>query len=144
MLARYTGCPKIDQTWFLVDITWTKNILSTQDAKKLCLHLKFLTCDFFCNELISRYQPATSSACVLCPSPSPVDSIEHALVSCLAMTEIRSRLYPELVNTVAQVKPNCDILREYQGTGVMQSAVKDFACLSTKNKWQQRRPITHS
>ena len=106
------------------------NILSTQDAKKLRLHLKFLTCDFFCNELISRYQPAISSACVLCPSPSPVDSIEHALVSCLAMTEIRSRLYPELVNTVAQVKPNCDILRENPSAPVLTQFILDCTSLN--------------
>ena len=100
-------------------------ILSTQDAKKLRLHLKFLTCDFFCNELLSHSQPSISPACDFCPSPAPVDSIEHALVSCLPMTEIKSRLYAELVNTIAQVQPNCSILREIPTAPVLAQFILD-------------------
>ena len=105
-------------------------ILSTQDAKKLRLHLKFLTCDFFCNELLAHSQPAISSACDLCPSPAPVDSIEHALVSCLAMNEIRSRLYAELVNTIAQVQPNCNILQETPSAPVLTQFILDCTSLN--------------
>ena len=79
------------------------NIFTTQDAKKLRLHIKFLTCDFLCNETLSNQQPSVSPACLLCKEP--VDTIEHILVTCRAMTEVRSRLYSELVNTVLQVPP---------------------------------------
>ena len=82
---------------------------------------------------------ATSSACGLCPSP--VDSIEHALVSCLAMTEIRSWLYPELVNTVAQVKSNCDILRENPSAPVLTQFILD--CTSLNLPQTLRIPADH-
>ena len=43
------------------------NILTTQDAKKLRLHLKFLTGDFMTNERLSADQPGNiSPVCQLC------------------------------------------------------------------------------
>ena len=85
-----------------------QNISTTQDVKKLRLHLKFLTCDYLSNERISIDRPTLSPACVLCQDP--IDSIEHILTSCRATSEVRSRLFPELMNTVAQVQPMSGIL----------------------------------
>ena len=83
-------------------------ILSTQDSKKLRLHLKFLTSDYITNEQLSLTKPNTSSACSLCTTTS--DSTEHVLVACQATSHVRSRLFPELMNTVFQVQPNSRIL----------------------------------
>jgi hypothetical protein len=66
-----------------------QNICTTQDAKKLWLHLKFLTSDILNNERRSLDQPGISPACDLCDDP--IDSIEHALVSCKAKVDIRGR-----------------------------------------------------
>ena len=104
------------------------HILSTQDAKKLRLHLKFLTCDFYCNELLSLNQPAVSPACDLCSSP--VDSLEHTLVTCVAMSDIRSRLYAELVNTVLQVQPTCRLLFEPPSPPVLTQFILDCTSLN--------------
>ena len=84
------------------------NILTTQDAKKLRLHLKFLTGDFLTNERLSIDQPHLSSACSLCDHP--VESTEHVLVACRATSDVKDRLLPELLNVVATVQPTCGIL----------------------------------
>ena len=83
-----------------------QNIQTTQDCKKLRLHLKFLTCD-----LITDPDSSTSSlACILCNSASIPDSTEHVLMSCHTLSEVRSRMLPELMNTVYQVQPMSEIL----------------------------------
>ena len=46
--------------------------------------------------------------CLLCLAP--VESPEHILVLCTATSEIRQRLFPELVNVVSDVQPSCSIL----------------------------------
>ena len=89
-----------------------QNIWTTQDAMKLRLHIKFLTCDYMTNERLSKTRPNKSPACDLCPEP--VDTIEHTLVSCRATAEVRRRLYPELLNTVSQVQPMCEMLQGQQ------------------------------
>ena len=83
-------------------------IKSTQDVKKLRIHLKFLTGDFLCGERRALDTPGSDPKCLLCLVP--VESLEHILVSCRATAEVRHRLYPELLNTVLQVQPNCSIL----------------------------------
>ena len=66
-----------------------QGILTTQDAKKLRLHLKFLTGDFMSNKRLSLDKPTISSACSLCNSP--LDSTSHILVSCRSTSDV-SRL----------------------------------------------------
>ena len=80
------------------------NISTTQEVKKLRLHIKFLTCDYLTNERLSKTYPNRSPACDLCSAQ--LDSIEHILVACIATAEVRRRLYPELLNTVADVQPH--------------------------------------
>ena len=83
-------------------------ILTTQDAKKLRLHLKFLTGDFMSNERLSLDKPTISSACSL--FNAPLDFTSHILVSCRSTADVRSRLWPELMNMVAAVQPMSKIL----------------------------------
>ena len=99
------------------------NILTTQDAKKLRLHLKFLTSDFLTNERKSIDQPTLSPACTLCNNP--VDSIEHVMVSCLSTADVRGRLFPELMNAVAKVQPNCSILQYHPPPSVLTQFILD-------------------
>ena len=100
-----------------------QNISTTQDVKKLRLHLKFLTCDIYTNDRKSIDQPSISPACDLCDSPT--DSIEHALVSCKATAEVRSRLFPELMNAVAQVHPISQILQSHPSASTLTQFVLD-------------------
>ena len=113
------------------------NILNTRDVKKLRTHLKFLTCDVLCNELLACNQPSRSPACDLCGCP--IDSIEHILVSCRALSEVRDRLYPELVNTVVQVQPNNDIIHTaHHSPNVLAQFILD--CTSTNLPESYRIP----
>ena len=110
------------------------NIVSTQDAKKLRLHLKFLTCDYMCNELLSKNQPAISAACELCSAE--LDSIEHVMVSCKALSEVRSRLYPELVNTVLNVQPTCQLLQLPPPPWILTQFILDFTSLNLPESYR--------
>ena len=78
-------------------------ILTTQDSKKLRVHLKLLTCDYI------RYD---SQACSLCNDSNDdiPDITEHILVTCQATSSVRQRLFPELMNTVSRVQPTSSIL----------------------------------
>ena len=100
-----------------------QSIRTTQDAKKLRLHLKFLTCDILTNERRSLDQPGVSPACDLCDDP--IDSIEHALVSCKSTADIRGRLFPELMNTVAKVQPMSKILQYHPPAPILTQFVLD-------------------
>ena len=112
-------------------------IQTTQDAKKLRLHLKFLTCDFITNERLAQDQPNLSKACSLCSDP--VDSIQHVLVSCRATSDIRSRLLPELMNVVAQVQPMSRILEPDTPPSIMTQLILD--CCSFNLAASFRIPI---
>ena len=104
------------------------NIFITQDAKKLHLHLKFLTGEFLTNERLSIDQPTLSPACSLCDAP--VESIEHVLVVCRATIEVRSRLLPELMNAVASVQPTCQILKSTPAASTLCQFILDCTSLN--------------
>ena len=88
------------------------NILTTQDAKKLRVHLKFLCGDYMTNERLSADQPGIiHPACQLCSAP--IDSIDHDMATCMATAEVRRRLFPDLLNQVTKVQPMCAILRHF-------------------------------
>ena len=84
------------------------SIQTTQDSKRLRLHLKFLCGDFLTGWRKSRNLPGTDPTCSLCTSA--VETIEHIIAVCPALSEVRQRIYPELVNTVASVQPTCEIM----------------------------------
>ena len=90
-----------------------QNILTTQDAKKLRHHLKFLTCDYLTANRLYMNNNNLDNSCKLCQmldETTQVESIEHILVSCKATAEVRSRLRPGLLNTVAAVQPCSSLL----------------------------------
>ena len=99
------------------------NITNTQEAKKLRVHLKFLTNDYLTNERRAKDNPALSSACVLCSDP--LDSIEHVMVTCRATSEVTRRIYPELVNAIFQVQPTCSILQFHPSPSILTQFLLD-------------------
>ena len=105
-----------------------QNIYTTQEAKKLRLHLKFLTGDFLTNERLSLDNPSVSPACTLCQAPT--DSIEHVLVVCRATSEVRKRLLPELLNTVARVQPMSQILLNNHPASILTQFVLDCTSIN--------------
>ena len=100
-----------------------RDIFTSQDVKKLRIHLKFLTCDFLTNERLNHDQPHLSPACSLCLSP--VDSAEHILTICRATKEVRARLLPEFLNTVARVQPSCELLHCHTESPIMTQFLLD-------------------
>ena len=113
------------------------NVCTNQEVKKLRLHLKFLTCDYLTNERLSKDRPNMSSTCDLCLDCA--DTIEHVLASCKATTEVRDRLYPELVNVVASVQPMCAILTQHPPADILTQFILD--CSSANLPESFRIPI---
>ena len=69
--------------------------------------IKFLTSDLKHKYNQENYDQ--SSSCHLCREET-LCVVEHLLVTCRKSLEIRSRMFPELVNAVASVWPKCNIL----------------------------------
>ena len=111
-----------------------RDINTTQDVKKLRLHLKFLTCDFLTNERLSLDQPSLSPACHLCQAP--VDSIEHVLAVCRATNDVRSRLLPDLLNTVANVQPTCSLLLNTTSEDILTQFILDCSSLNLPDSFR--------
>ena len=105
-----------------------ENINTTQEAKKLRLHLKFLTCDYLTNERLAKDHPHLSAACELCLDPT--DSIEHVLASCRATAEVRNRLFPELVNAIVKVQPMCSLLHYHPPPDILTQFILDCTSLN--------------
>ena len=85
-------------------------IMAAEDSRsveKMRIHLKFLTGDMLSFAKLARDRGGNPS-CRLCPAP--VENIEHILTECKATAQIRERLYPELVNLVANISISCSLL----------------------------------
>ena len=108
-----------------------QNIFSTQDAKKLRIHLKFLTSDYLTNQRLSMMKLSSTDKCCLCHNSGLyIDSIEHVLTTCRATSDVRERLFPELVNSVASVQPSCRILDSLPTPDILTQFILD--CTSIK------------
>ena len=110
------------------------NIITTQDVKRLRLHLKFLSGDFLTNERLNLDQPNISPACKLCHAP--VESSAHVLVVCRATQEVRSRLMPDLMNTVAQVQPTCELLQYQPSAPILTQFLLDCTSLNLPDSFR--------
>ena len=110
------------------------NIITTQDVKRLQLHLKFLSGDFLTNERLNLDQPNISPACKLCNAP--VESSEHVLVVCRATQEVRSRLVPDLMNTVAQVQPTCELLQCQPSPSILTQFLLDCTSINLPDSFR--------
>ena len=61
------------------------------------------------------------------PNNIIVESTEHVLVSCRATSEVRSRLFPELMNKVSQVQPMSKILDSNIPSSILTQFIIDCA-----------------
>ena len=109
------------------------NIVSTQDVKKMRVHLKFLTMDFH-----YLYQP---SLCNLCAASNT--TTDHVLVTCRheELVEIRARLFPELLNIVLAVQPSCALLNQFPPPHILTQFLLDC---SSANLPQSYRIPAHN
>ena len=105
------------------------NIFSTQEAKKLRVHLKFLTCDYPTNKKLSLLKLSTSENCCLCTGQHS-ETVEHVISLCRATSCVRERLYPELVNAIAKVQPQCRILTCPPPSNILTQFILDCTSLN--------------
>ena len=82
-------------------------IETTQDANKSRLHIKFLAGDFLTGELLAA-QSGGNPECKLCESGS--ETTDHIITQCIALSNVRGRIMPEVMNKVADIAPQCEIL----------------------------------
>ena len=81
---------------------------TTRNVCKLRILLKFLTGDYLSFERLESDRNTNDPHCRLCPS-SCMDT-RHILTECRGTADVRERLYPELVNIVADLAPNSKLL----------------------------------
>ena len=78
------------------------------------VHLKMLTGDYPCFSYLGSDRSQDAS-CRLCQSltqlyPAPDETMVHVLTRCRATSDTRTRLTPDLLNTISQYFPNNNIL----------------------------------
>ena len=84
------------------------NINTTRDVTRLRLHLKFLTGDYLSFQLLANDQSNKDPHCRLCQASC--EDIKHILTECRSTADVRERIFPDLLNVVAEVNPNSGIL----------------------------------
>ena len=107
-------------------------ILTTQDVKKLRSHIKFLCGDILTGERLFMDQGANPQ-CRLCSAT--VETTDHILVQCRSTHDVRERLLPELLNTVAVVAPSCKLLDNPTSTYLTQFLL-DCTSLNLPNSYR--------
>ena len=84
------------------------NIKTTRDTEKLRLHLKFLSGDFLTQQRIAKERKTSGPQCRICTAPE--EDICHVLTTCRGTADVRERILPELLNTVAKANPCSGLL----------------------------------
>ena len=109
-------------------------ILSANDKRsieKLRIHLKFLTGDFLSYSKLARNQ-GCDPYCRLCLAP--VENRQHILTECRLTANVRERLYPELVNLVADISPLSSLLdRSMTPNSILTQFIIDPASMNLPN-----------
>ena len=108
------------------------DISSTQEVKKLRLHLKFLCGDFMSNLMLSKYQPSKSPLCTLC-NQSVEESYEHVLLTCRSTSDVRERIRPNLYNATCDVHPTCRLLQYDPPPPVLLQFILDCSSINLPN-----------
>ena len=108
-------------------------IFNVQEIHKLRFHIKFLCGDVLTAERQSRYN-GSDPMCKLCQAPT--ESTAHALTSCRATADVRDRMLPELLNTVAWVQPCCSILESYEQPWVLTQFILDCTSLNLPDSYR--------
>ena len=84
------------------------SVMNTRDAYKMRSHLKFLTGDIESFHNLSIINSENSPHCRLCSAEC--EHTQHILTECRGTSNVRERLYPELVNLVVDIHPTSGIL----------------------------------
>ena len=108
------------------------NIRDSRDIPKLRVQLKFLTGDVLSQERLYIDQ-GIDPKCRLCPAVC--ESYTHILTQCRATADVRDRLHPELVNTVQNVEPTCNI-RNFATDEMLTQFIIDPSSMNLPNNYR--------
>ena len=113
-------------------------ISETRDAMKFRAHMKLLTGDFLSYELLAN-QRGSDPRCRLCPSP--LESTQHILTECLATSELRERLLPDLLNLLHDIQPSNGLLEISRSNRILTQFILDPTSPNLSNDY--RIPVQH-
>ena len=111
------------------------SLTTTQIAFKARPQLKILSGDYPCYAIIARDR-GSDPKCRLCPSPAPPETITHVLTQCCGTREVRNRIWPELLNTIATNFPSNLMLSEEKATHTATQFVLDCTSLNLRNGYR--------
>ena len=114
------------------------HIAETREALKFRAHMKLLTGDFLSYELLAN-QRGSDPSCRLCPSP--LESTKHILTECLATSELRERLLPDLLNLLHDIQPSNRLLEISRSNTVLTQFILDPTSHNLSNDY--RIPVQH-
>ena len=99
-------------------------ILTTQEVVRSRVHIKMLAGDYPCQFYLGSDRQQ-DSACLLCQAltpdiPAPSEDMVHLLTRCRTTIDTRTRVTPELLNTISKHFPNNAILNYPNQTNLTQ------------------------
>ena len=109
------------------------NISETRQALRFRSHIQMLSGDFASSQLIGKHQNSDQS-CQLCPCD--LESTQHILTECLATSNVRERLLPELLNLVASVHPTNALLDPNVSKHTLTQFILDPTSFNLSNRFR--------
>ena len=106
--------------------------ITPHDVRKMRTHVKMLLGDYLTYETKAS-QSGRSPNCRLCPSPAPVESLTHILVSCTATSHIRTKIFDQLEAILKSTKTLIDFDSIKMEPLVLEQFLLDPTSMSLKN-----------
>ena len=109
------------------------SLITTQDIKIARPHLKMLAGDYMCYYNLYKDR-GSDPQCRLCPASQLLpETISHILILCRGTYEARSKIWPELLNTVAVFFPDNKILDKSVDPDTATQFILDCTSLNLPN-----------
>ena len=109
------------------------SLMTTQDLRIVRPHLKMLSGDYLCFQHMWRDR-GSDPRCRLCPSSELVpETITHILAVCRGTYEARSKIFPELLNVIADASPFNKMLLNSEEPDTIAQFILDCTSLNLPN-----------
>ena len=109
------------------------SLMTTQDLRIVRPHLKMLSGDYLCFQHMWKDR-GSDPQCRLCPSSELVpETITHILAVCRGTYEARSKIFPELLNVIADVSPFNKMLLNSEEPDTIAQFILDCTSLNLPN-----------
>ena len=111
------------------------SITSTRDISKLRIQLKFLTGDYLTHHRLANDRKTNDPHCRICKAPC--EDIKHVLTECRGTAETRHRIFPDLLNMVAMITPNNELLNPHTLTSTtLTQFILDCGSMNLNNSYR--------